>query len=329
MAEYSSSSRGQPQERFLPARATHPQATTALQTEVDRLYDIFVNQVRTDALESIRMPCALPRLGCSTASRRWQQASPTLVMPFDAVMTEFTNALAASSGWRIRAGPRRLVHEAISNPPRSKPFTLENTMTDHQDDPKTAGRSDRHRPRATSRRPTAIRNRRLPPCCTGAVLRQWRGQAQAITESPDRPVDNARHDSSQQASRKRMRSRLCSTVPTSPKSPAHHRRCGTTQRPENSPVVAAVKTHAKGVLAHCLLLKPSATLFEVRSAEPLFARPGHRRCRAEPAAGTVVGRETATASRHRPSATDGTETAVGVLGNDVDATLIDREVTRS
>ena len=43
--------------------------------------------------------------------------------------------------------------------------------------------------------------------------------------------------------------------------------------------------------------------------------------------GTVVGRETATAKLKviDPSATDGTETAVGVLGNDVDATLIDRE----
>lgn len=43
--------------------------------------------------------------------------------------------------------------------------------------------------------------------------------------------------------------------------------------------------------------------------------------------GTVVGRETATAKLKAidPTATDGTETAVGVLGNDVDATLIDRE----
>ena len=43
--------------------------------------------------------------------------------------------------------------------------------------------------------------------------------------------------------------------------------------------------------------------------------------------GTVVGRETATAKLKAldPSASDGTEAAVGVLGNDVDATLIDRE----
>ena len=43
--------------------------------------------------------------------------------------------------------------------------------------------------------------------------------------------------------------------------------------------------------------------------------------------GTVVGRETATAKLKAldPSATDGTEIAIGVLGNDVDATLIDRE----
>lgn len=42
--------------------------------------------------------------------------------------------------------------------------------------------------------------------------------------------------------------------------------------------------------------------------------------------GTVVGRETATAKikAFDPDATDGTETPVGVLGNDIDATLADR-----
>ncbi len=42
--------------------------------------------------------------------------------------------------------------------------------------------------------------------------------------------------------------------------------------------------------------------------------------------GTVVGRETATAKLKTldPAATDGTETAIGVLGNDIDATLADR-----
>ena len=45
------------------------------------------------------------------------------------------------------------------------------------------------------------------------------------------------------------------------------------------------------------------------------------------ALGTVVGRETATAKLKAldPAASDGTESAVGVLGNEVDATLIDRE----
>ncbi|WP_119352864.1 head decoration protein [Azohydromonas sediminis] len=43
--------------------------------------------------------------------------------------------------------------------------------------------------------------------------------------------------------------------------------------------------------------------------------------------GAVVGRVTATGKLEAldPSATDGTEVAAGVLGNDVDATLIDRE----
>lgn len=43
--------------------------------------------------------------------------------------------------------------------------------------------------------------------------------------------------------------------------------------------------------------------------------------------GSVVGREATTAKLKAldPSATDGTQIAVGVLGNDVDATLIERE----
>lgn len=45
------------------------------------------------------------------------------------------------------------------------------------------------------------------------------------------------------------------------------------------------------------------------------------------ALGTVVGRETASAKLKAldPGASDGTEAVVGVLGNDIDATLIDRE----
>jgi len=43
--------------------------------------------------------------------------------------------------------------------------------------------------------------------------------------------------------------------------------------------------------------------------------------------GTVVGRETTTAKLKvlDPAATDGSEIAIGVLANDIDATLIDRE----
>ena len=45
------------------------------------------------------------------------------------------------------------------------------------------------------------------------------------------------------------------------------------------------------------------------------------------ALGTVVGRDTTTAKLKAfdPSASDGSEIAIGVLGNDVDATLIDRD----
>lgn len=45
--------------------------------------------------------------------------------------------------------------------------------------------------------------------------------------------------------------------------------------------------------------------------------------------GTIVGRETASSKLKAldPAATDGSEIAIGVLGNDIDATLIDRDDT--
>ena len=120
--------RGQPQERFLPARGAHPQATTALQTEVDRLYDIFVNrrlpQMRGIGSDAVRATEAGLFFGEQAVAAGLADA----VMPFDAVMTEFTDALAAKqrpAQPNVAGLAAKPVPSNHFKPARSKPLTLE------------------------------------------------------------------------------------------------------------------------------------------------------------------------------------------------------------
>jgi hypothetical protein len=75
------------------------------------------------------------------------------------------------------------------------------------------------------------------------------------------------------------------------------------------------ETHRQGVShAHCAQPKNLGDLLKYE-APNLYSRDRYRRRRAEPALGTVVGRETTSAKLKAfdPDATDGTEIAVGVL----------------
>ena len=101
---------------FSPHEPLSPQATTALQTEVDRLYDIFVNQVGEMRGIDPDTVCAT-EAGLFYGEQAVAAGLADAVMPFDAVMTEFTDALAAKQRLAqpgvARASPRSLSTQSI------------------------------------------------------------------------------------------------------------------------------------------------------------------------------------------------------------------------
>ena len=217
---------------FSPHEPLTPQATTALQTEVDRLYDIFVNQVgemRGIDPDAVRATEA----GLFYGEQAVAAGLADAVMPFDAVMTEFTDALAAKQRLAqpgvARASPRSLSAQAISNPPRSKPLTLENTMTDPKDDHENP----------SDPQPT--------PAAQAALAQSFasgRGQAQAIAEMCLIAGQSQRTAEFLAAgfSEAQVRRALLDACADQPEIASRiTAEAGTSQHPENSPVVAAVK----------------------------------------------------------------------------------------
>jgi len=234
---------------FSPHEPLTPQATTALQTEVDRLYDIFVNQVgqmRGIDPDAVRATEA----GLFYGEQAVAVGLADAVMPFDAVMTEFTEALAAKQRLAqpgvARASPRSLSTQAISNLPRSKPFTLENTMTDPKDDhgdttidpTDTDSQSDQPQPSGDPQ-PT--------PAAQAALAQsnaRGRGQAQAIAEmcliagQSQRTAEFLAAGFSEAQVRRALLDARADQPEIASRITAE---AGTSQHPENSPVVAAVK----------------------------------------------------------------------------------------
>ena len=234
---------------FSPHSPLSPQASTALQAEVDRLYDIFVDQVglmRGLDLDAVRATEAGVFYGEQAVATGLADA----VMPFDQVLTEFTDALAAkqrlAQSGLARASPRSLSPQASSTPHRSKPFTLENTMTDPKDnhddnvlDPTdTAPQGDQLQPDGDPQ-PT--------PAAQAALAQSFasgRGQAQAIAEMCLIAGQSQRTAEFLAAgfSEAQVRRALLDARADQPEIASRITvDAGTSQRPENSPVVAAVK----------------------------------------------------------------------------------------
>ncbi|KZE29564.1 S49 family peptidase [Crenobacter luteus] len=234
---------------FSPHEPLSPHATTALQTEVDRLYDIFVKQVgqmRGLDPDAVRATEA----GLFYGEQAVAVGLADAVMPLEQVMTEFTEALAAKQRLAqpgvARASPRSLSTQAISNPPRSKPFTLENTMTEPQDehedttlDPTEADpQGDQPQPDGDPQ-PT--------PAAHAALAQSFasgRGQAQAIAElcliagQSQRTAEFLASGFSEAQVRRALLDARADQPEIASRITAD---AGTSQRPENSPVVAAVK----------------------------------------------------------------------------------------
>jgi len=228
---------------FSPHEPLTPQATTALQTEVDRLYDIFVNQVgqmRGLDPDAVRATEA----GLFYGEQAVAAGLADAVMPLEQVMTEFTDALAAKQRLTqpgvARASPRSQSTQPVSSPLRSKPFTLENTMTDPKND-----HDNPNEPTDTD--PQTDSDPQPTPAAQAALAQSFasgRGQAQAIAEmcliagQSQRTAEFLAAGFSEAQVRRALLDARADQPEIASRITAD---AGTSQRPENSPVVAAVK----------------------------------------------------------------------------------------
>jgi ClpP class serine protease len=159
-----------------------------LQAEVDRLYDLFIEQVaqmRGLDLDAVRATEA----GLFYGEQAVAAGLADAVRPLDAVLTEFTEALAAQQRLAqpgvARASPRRVSTQAISNPSRSKAFTLEHTMTDPQDEHEDNG-LDPTETTPQGDQPQPDGDPQATPAAQAALAQSFasgRGQAQAQAQA--------------------------------------------------------------------------------------------------------------------------------------------------
>ncbi|BAO82921.1 periplasmic serine protease [Serpentinimonas maccroryi] len=226
---------------FSPHEPLSPQATTALQTEVDRLYDIFVNQVgqmRGLGPDAVRASNA----GVFYGQQAVAQGLADAVMPLEQVMTEFADALGAqrrlAQPGLARASPRRLSARHISVQPSTQTFNPENAMKEPND----------HDDRDDKPSDPTMQDDQPQPAIHDAALAQsfasGRSQAQAIAElcliarQPHRTTEFLAAGFSEAQVRRTLLDARADQTEIASRITAD---TGTTQRPENSPVVAAVK----------------------------------------------------------------------------------------
>jgi signal peptide peptidase SppA len=238
---------------FSPHEPLSPQAATALQTEVDRLYDIFVNQVgqmRGLDPDAVRATEA----GLFYGEQAVAVGLADAVMPLEQVLTEFTDALAAqqrlAQPGMARASPRKLAPQLSATPPRSKPFTLEHTMTDPQDDHEDNG-LDPTDTTPQGDQPQLESDPQATPAAQAALAQSFasgRGQAQAqaqaiaemclIAGQSERTAEFLAAGFSEAQVRRALLEARADQPDITSRITAD---TGTTTRPEDSPVVAAVK----------------------------------------------------------------------------------------
>jgi hypothetical protein len=170
-------------------------------------------------------------------------------MPLEQVMTEFTDALAAKQRLTqpgvARASPRSQSTQPVSSPPRSKPFTLENTMTDPKNDHDNPNEPTDTDPQGDQ--PQTDGDPQPTPAAQAALAQSFasgRGQAQAIAEmcliagQSQRTAEFLAAGFSEAQVRRALLDARADQPEIASRITAD---AGTSQRPENSPVVAAVK----------------------------------------------------------------------------------------
>jgi len=242
---------------FSPHEPLTPQATTALQAEVDRLYDIFVNQVgqmRGVDPDAVRATEAAVYFGENAVVAGLADA----VMPFDQAVREFADALAtqrsqltpqARSAALPRASPPTLHHA-----PRSTSLTSEHIMNEQPDehvtlDPlhKQHEQNDPADPAQPAEQSQDEGDPQPTPAAQAALAQSFasgRSQAQAIAElcliagQPQRTAQFLAAGFSEA----QVRRALLETKADQPEIASRITAdAGTSPRPEHSPVVAAVK----------------------------------------------------------------------------------------
>ena len=230
---------------FSPHEALTPQATTALQTEVDRLYAIFTSQVA--AMRGLdRDAVRATEAGVYFGEHAVAAGLADAVMPFDQVLAEFADALAAK---RRLASPQAMRSAAIS----AVHSTLENSMNDHEtidciepvgeqtDAPTDIAPSEDSPQTDGAPQPEAItRTPRVQPAANGRIEAQAIAELCLIAGQPQRTAEFLASGASEtqvrralleaRADQPEITSRITADAGT-----------GTTLRPEGGPVVAAVK----------------------------------------------------------------------------------------
>ncbi|WP_054075425.1 S49 family peptidase [Comamonas testosteroni] len=243
---------------FSPHEPLSPQAATALQTEVDRLYAIFatqVGQMRGLDVQAVRATEAGVYYGEQAVAVGLADA----VMPLEQVLAEFTDALAArrrlAQPSAARASPRTASAFCPAATSRPLPLTLENTVTEHDDqhdDQHNDKHNDQSDPLETVPQGEQLQTESDSQPATSAALAQsfasGRGQAQAqaqgiaelclIAGQPQRTAEFLAAGLSEA----QVRRTLLDARAEQPEIASHITAdAGASQRPENSPVVAAVK----------------------------------------------------------------------------------------
>jgi signal peptide peptidase SppA len=230
---------------FSPHEALTPQATTALQREVDRLYAIFTSQVA--AMRGLDLDAvSATEAGVYFGEHAVAAGLADAVMPFDQVLAEFADALAAKRRLASPQATRSRVTPSVQS-------NLENLMNDHEkidqiehvneqtdtptdatpseDPPHTDGALQ---PEVTTHAPLAR------PATNGRIEAQAIAELCLIAGQPQRTAEFLASGASEaqvrralleaRAEQPEITSRITADTGT-----------GTTLRPEYSPVVAAVK----------------------------------------------------------------------------------------
>lgn len=233
---------------FSPHEPLTPQARGTLQAEVNRLYDIFVAQVgqmRGLDPDAVRATEAAVYFGEHAVSAGLADA----VMPFDRALVEFADALATKHQLATPQGDRRGNALPRASPGQLQPYPaphartaphsqLEDTMNDHDD----------NAPTETTDEPTQAEY--VAPRATPGEARQSdrairaRIEAQAIAELcllAGQPQRTAEFLAAGLAPAQVRRALLEARAEQPDISSRISTDTGTASRPEDSPVVAAVK----------------------------------------------------------------------------------------